>query len=91
MPARQVRKNGAKPAAQEVDEQIPELRLIARLLGLALVAGKPMGEQTATLSAAGFPAGEIARMLGTTAASVRQQVYMWRKTKPDQRKSGRNE
>lgn len=88
MPARRVRKSDGKSALSESVEQISELRIVARLIGLAVVKGGSMGEQASTLSAAGFPASEIAKMLGTTPASVRQQIYMWRKPKSNQKRVG---
>lgn len=73
----------------EVAPKVSELRLIARLLALSLVKGRPLEEQAGTLSAVGFQAAEIAGLLSTTTASVQQSAYMWRK-KAKQKKPARN-
>jgi hypothetical protein len=71
--------------------QVGDLRVIARLLGLLLANGRPMGEQAGTLGAIGFGASEIAELRGSTPATVRQQTYMWRKARAALRKSTRSE
>jgi len=63
----------------EAPEKVSELRLVARLLGLALVKGQSQEEQVGTLTAVGFASGEIAALLGTSPGTVRQAAYMWRK------------
>ena len=85
----------AKPRKREADSPTDaapaatDLRLVARLLALSLVKGRPLEEQAGTLTAVGFQAAEIALLLGTTPASVNQSAYMWRKSKVKRKKTAR--
>jgi hypothetical protein len=82
-------RKGINAAQPELESSVNDLRVIARVLGLAVVKGRPLGEQAGTLAAAGFGTTEIAQMLGTTAASASQQIYMWRKSRKDRKKTAR--
>ena len=89
MARKPIRKPAVRQSGNEPDTLVGDLRLIARLLGLAVVKGRPMGEQAGVLAAAGFAPSEIAEMLGTTSASARQQIYLWRKSNGDRKKPSR--
>ena len=84
MAARKGAKNSLV-AEDESSERRSDTRLIANLLALMLIRDRPLIEQAGVLAAAGFAPMDIAPLLGTTPASVRQSIYMWRKGKSDQR------
>lgn len=54
---------------------------MAALLALRLVDGKTQVEQVRLLSAAGYAPSEIARLVGTTPATVSQTLYTLRSAK----------
>jgi hypothetical protein len=83
-------RKGKSAEAAENGEQVSDLRVVARLLAMLLVKGRPLVEQAGTLAAAGFGTTEIANLLGSTPASVSQSVYMWRKSRSGVKKTGRN-
>jgi hypothetical protein len=85
--------NAERPPAvdnQHAGEPLSDLGKIARLLALLLVRGRPLIEQAGTLAAAGFGHAEIAGLVGSTPASVKQSVYMWRKSRPSPKPNGRD-
>jgi CRP-like cAMP-binding protein len=51
-----------------------ELRIVRRLLALALTQGKPKGQQIQLLSDAGMERQEIAQLVGTTVGTVSVEV-----------------
>jgi len=51
-----------------------EFRTVRRLLALALVQGKPKGQQIQLLSDAGMERQEIAQLVGTTVGTVSVEV-----------------
>ena len=51
-----------------------ELRIVRRLLALALTQGKPKGQQIQLLSDAGMERQEIAQLVGTTVGTVSAEV-----------------
>jgi len=66
---------------KEVAELTGVARRLVNVLALLLVAGKQQAEQVATLNRAGFGIGEIALLVGTTSAVVRQVLYLQRQGK----------
>src|ERR1700690_980020 len=51
-----------------------EMRIVRRLLALALTQGKPKGQQIQLLSDAGMERQEIAQLVGTTVGTVSVEV-----------------
>jgi hypothetical protein len=87
--AKRPARKGGSSVQPEPESSVSDLRVIARVLGLAVVKGRPLGEQAGVLAAAGFGTTEIAEMLGTTPASASQQIYMWRKSRKERTKTAR--
>lgn len=90
MAGRRKQRRPRKPS----DEPVPglegsHLKRIAKLLALLAVKGEQQKDQILTLDALGYPAGEIAELLRTTAVTVsvtlsrqKSQQAKGRKAKP---------
>jgi hypothetical protein len=56
-----------------------EFRIVRRLLALALIEGKPKGQQIQLLSDAGMERQEIAQLVCTTVGTVSVEVSLLKK------------
>jgi hypothetical protein len=71
-----------------------EVNRVERLLAMILLHDMhdaSIGDKASSLSRAGFAPAEIASMLGTTPASIRQQLYTARQTGRGRRKRSRRD
>jgi len=67
-----------------------ELKILRRLLALALIDGKRNREQIALLAAAGMDRHEIAELVGTTAGTVSVEISNLKKRKSEESRGRRN-
>jgi len=68
-----------------------EFRIVRRLLALALVQGKPKGQQIQLLSDAGIERQEIAQLVGTTVGTVSVEVSNLKKRRSKETRGRRNQ
>ena len=68
-----------------------ELRIVRRLLALALTQGKPKGQQIQLLSDAGMERQEIAQLVGTTVGTVSVEVSNLKKRRSKDARGRRTE
>ena len=68
-----------------------ELRIVRRLLALALVQGKSKGQQIQLLSDAGMERQEIAQLVGTTVGTVSVEVSNLKKRRSTETRGRRNQ
>lgn len=68
-----------------------ELRVVRRLLALALVQGKPKGQQIQLMSDAGMERQEIAQLVGTTVGTVSVEVSNLRKRRSKETRGRRTQ
>jgi CRP-like cAMP-binding protein len=61
-----------------------ELRILRRLLALALIDGRKNREQIALLAAAGMGRHEIAELVGTTVGTVSVEISNLKKRKSEE-------
>lgn len=76
----------AKRSSDEQKSADPTVK-IANLLALVVTKGMPSGDQVICLSRAGFTYNEIADLVGTSPAVVRQTLYEERKGLRKKKKS----
>jgi CRP-like cAMP-binding protein len=68
-----------------------EFRIVRRLLALALIQGKPKGQQIQLLSDAGMERQEIAQLVGTTVGTVSVEVSNLKKRRSKETRGRRNQ
>jgi CRP-like cAMP-binding protein len=68
-----------------------EFRIVRRLLALALVQGKPKGQQIQLLSDAGMERQEIAQLVGTTVGTVSVEVSNLKKRRSKETRGRRTQ
>jgi CRP-like cAMP-binding protein len=68
-----------------------ELRIVRRLLALALIQGKPKGQQIQLLSDAGMERQEIAHLVGTTVGTVSVEASNLRKRRSKEARGRRTQ
>lgn len=78
----------ANPNAESTLEN--ELRILRRLLALALIDGKRNREQIALLAAAGMDRHEIAELVGTTAGTVSVEISNLKRRKSEESRGRRS-
>lgn len=68
-----------------------EFRLVRRLLALALIQGRPKGQQIQLLSDAGMERQEIAHLVGTTVGTVSVEVSNLKKRRSKETRGRRTQ
>jgi DNA-binding NarL/FixJ family response regulator len=68
-----------------------EFGIVRRLLALALIQGKPKGQQIQLLSDAGMERQEIAQLVGTTVGTVSVEVSNLKKRRSKETRGRRNQ
>jgi CRP-like cAMP-binding protein len=68
-----------------------EFRIVRRLLALALLQGKPKGQQIQLLSDAGMERREIAQLVGTTVGTVSVEVSNLKKRRSKETRGRRTQ
>jgi len=77
---------------QDLESKIEnEFRTVRRLLALALIQGKPKGQQIQLLSDAGMERQEIAHLVGTTVGTVSVEVSNLKKRRSKQTRGRRTQ
>jgi CRP-like cAMP-binding protein len=79
-------------SSQDFESRIEnEFRLVRRLLALALIQGRPKGQQIQLLSDAGIERQEIAYLVGTTVGTVSVEVSNLKKRRSKELRGRRNQ
>ena len=68
-----------------------EFRIVRRLLALAVIQGKPKGQQIQLLSDAGMERQEIAALVSTTVGTVSVEVSNLKKRRSKESRGRRNQ